>query len=111
MNIKITEAQYNKLMEGLGMSLVHNPKPMDEHNYDFYSSEEGFSKRLKHKAKMDRIKKSSDNIENYRKPSHGALQISPNAEKSYKEPYSPIRPDDLPLDKYLELKKKNNSEK
>lgn len=99
MKIEITKEQYNKLLEGLGMSLAFNPKLIDEYGYDFYSSEEGFSKDLKRKEKYKKLKTSADSIGKYRKFYDSNAKIS-------EKPYSPIQANDLPLDKYLELKNK-----
>jgi hypothetical protein len=122
MKLIITEQQLRRIIEGLGTSLAYNPKEVAEFDIDDYDDDdydsmendpENFSYKMKHKEKMGKMKTSHIDGHSNFTPSYSAFNEPENKGKhiDHNKQWSPIKPDDLPLDKYLAQKKRKEEEK
>jgi hypothetical protein len=99
MKLIISETQLRKIISEF------NPADFEYEDDEFEFPEkdpENFSPKLKHKEKYDKVKRPAVN---YRSEYYDEKRDK-DKKHPYEKKWSPIKSDDLPLDKYLEKKKK-----
>jgi hypothetical protein len=122
--IKITESQLKKLIIEQNLNEFHDDDDYNEldnlftknfdteDDYDGESlrgDDEGFSNRMREKEIYKKMRLSSTGLDTYYK-GDGDLKSNtvPRDEKNDEIKWSPVKSDDLPLEKYLEKKKTSN---